>query len=72
MKEDKALFLAADNDLDGQLNLLEFRCFYTPEDYPHMKPTVLNGIMNRFDTNKDGKITFDEFIDERSKINYFN
>lgn len=71
LKEDKALFLAADIDKDGQLNQLEFRYFYTPEDYPHMKPTILSGVMNRFDTNKDGKITFEEFVGEKSKI-YLN
>lgn len=67
-EDEKQLFLAADVDKDGYLNKEEFRYFYTPEDYLHMKPVVLLGVMNRFDSDKDGKITFDEFIGDRSKI----
>jgi len=67
-EDEKQLFLAADVDKDGNLSKEEFRYFYTPEDYPHMQPVVLLGVMNRFDTDKDGKITFDEFIGDRSKI----
>lgn len=61
------MFVASDVDKDGQLSKTEFRYFYTPEDYPHMKPFIVNGIMNRFDTNKDGQITFNEFIGDRSE-----
>ncbi|XP_015363436.1 PREDICTED: calumenin-A-like [Diuraphis noxia] len=64
-EDEKQLFLAADVDKDGHLNKEEFRYFYTPEDYLHMKPVVLLGVMNRFDNDKDGKITFDEFIGDR-------
>ncbi|XP_060847895.1 reticulocalbin-2-like [Rhopalosiphum padi] len=64
-EDEKQLFLAADADKDNHLNKEEFRYFYTPEDYPHMQAIVLLGVMNRFDTDKDGKITFDEFIGDR-------
>lgn len=69
-KEEKELFLGADTDNDGQLSKTEFQYFYTPEDYPHMKPFLINGLMDRFDADKDGKVTFDEFIGERSIITY--
>lgn len=72
LKEDKTLFLAADTDNDGMLDELEFQYFYIPEDYPHMKPAILRGVMDRLDTDKDGSITFDEFIGDRSKIINFN
>lgn len=67
-EDEKQLFLAADVDKDNHLNKEEFRYFYTPEDYPHMQSLVLLGVMNRFDTDKNGKITFEEFIGDRSKI----
>lgn len=60
--------MGADIDNDGQLSKTEFQYFYTPEDYPHMKPFLINGLMNRFDSDKDGKVTFNEFIEERSMI----
>lgn len=66
--EEKIIFFAADLDKDNQLNKLEFRYFYTPEDYPFMLSALMEGVMNRFDTNKDSIITFDEFIFDRRKI----
>lgn len=69
-QEEKDLFLTADMNKDNQLNQEEFRYFYTPEDYPHMKPLIMNSVMNRFDVDKDGKITFDEFIGDRSNLFY--
>lgn len=69
-QEEKDLFLAADMNKDDQLNQEEFRYFYTPEDYPHMKPLVINSVMNRFDMDNDGKITSDEFVGDRSNAVY--
>ncbi|XP_025417774.1 calumenin-B-like isoform X2 [Sipha flava] len=66
-RDDRTLFYAADIDNDGKLNQLEFRYYYTPEDYPQMKPAVMVGVMRQYDSNKDGKITFDEFLDYRKK-----
>jgi len=63
--EEKELFLAADVDKDGRLSEIEFRYFYTPEDYSHMQPIVTQGIMNRFDTDKNKQISFQEFIGDR-------
>lgn len=60
--------MAADVDKDDLLSKIEFRYFYTPEDYPHMNLVVMDGVMNRFDTDKDGKITFEEFIADRSEM----
>ncbi|XP_025196696.1 calumenin-A-like [Melanaphis sacchari] len=64
-EDEKQIFFAADVNKDGHLNKEEFRYFYTPEDYPHMQSIILLGVMNRFDTDKDEKITFDEFIGDR-------
>jgi len=33
-----------------------------------MQPILVTGAMSRFDINRDGKISFDEFIGNRSKI----
>lgn len=70
--EEKDIFLAADLDKDNMLNQIEFRYFYTPEDYSHMSKVLTSGVLNRFDANQDGKITFDEFIDDRSEIFKFH
>lgn len=69
-QEEKDLFLAADMNKDNQLNQEEFRYFYTPEDYPHMKPLIMSSVMSRFDIDNDGQITFDEFIGDRSNLVY--
>ncbi|VVC46035.1 EF-Hand 1, calcium-binding site,EF-hand domain pair,EF-hand domain [Cinara cedri] len=61
-KEEKAYFIASDIDNDGQLSQVEFQYFNRPEIYPHMKPTIINCLMNIYDTNEDGQITSDEFI----------
>jgi len=57
--------LAADINKDGHLSEIEYRYFYTPEDYSHMQPIVAHGIMNRFDTDKNGQISFQEFVGDR-------
>lgn len=57
--------MAADINKDGQLDEIEFRYFYTPEDYLHMQTVVARGIMNKFDTDKNGQISFQEFIEDR-------
>lgn len=64
--------MAADSDNDGRLNKKEFRCFYTPEDYLHMKPVVIKDIMNRFDVDKNGKITFEEYVGDRGEICFYH
>lgn len=69
--EEKEIFLAADLDKDNKLSKIEFQYFYIPEDYPFMKSVLIAGVMKRFDINKDNKITFDEFIENRSKTNFF-
>lgn len=61
------MFKASDIDKDKQLNKMEYRCFYSPEDYPEMKPLIINGIMNRYDKNEDRKITFEEYVGKRCK-----
>jgi len=56
--------VAADMDSDGHLNETEFRYFYAPEDYLHMKPAVSRGILNRYDTDNNGYISFQEYVGE--------
>lgn len=62
----------ADINKDGKLNKNEFRSFYSPEDHDEMKSILVSGVMSRFDTNNDGKITFEEFSGSQSKILNYN
>lgn len=37
-----------------------------------MSKVLTSGVLNRFDADQDGKITFDEFIEDRSEIFKFH
>ncbi|XP_050427445.1 reticulocalbin-2-like [Adelges cooleyi] len=60
--DEKAIFNAADTDGDLKLSKVEFRSFYTPEDYPHMVPLIVKDVLNEVDLDNDGKVTLDEFL----------
>ena len=67
MEEDKILFEAADKDANGELNKEEFLSFTHPEEDAGMIKPVLRLTLNAKDQNKDGKISFQEYIGERGK-----
>jgi len=68
VKDFKDVFVHFDKDRDGQLTKLDFKacCASLGEDIPD---ETLNEVFNGYDQNKDGKISFDEFIDFMVKIN---
>jgi len=65
LKNDKDLFITADLNKDGKLNVKEFLAFTHPEEAPHMLDTILKQTLEEKDLNKDGFIDFQEYIGER-------
>lgn len=63
---DKARFTIADGNGDGLLEGDEVGAFVSPEYYPHMHKQVVHETMDEIDKNKDGFITFKEYVDDNS------
>jgi len=59
---DKRRWAAADLDSDGLLSKKEFVSFLHPEESVHMKDIVVYETMDDMDTDKDNKISMDEYI----------
>lgn len=59
------MWKAADRDGDGSLNTEEWAAFSNPEEHPAMLPLILEQTLRDKDTDKDGSISFQEFIGER-------
>ncbi|MCL4110292.1 UNVERIFIED_CONTAM: hypothetical protein GTU68_006569 [Idotea baltica] len=67
LQEDRQLFNAADENLDGRLNAKEFLAFSHPEEDPKMLPVILQQTLDDKDGDKDGIISFQEFIGDKGK-----
>lgn len=59
---DKRRWAAADVNGDGLLSKEEFVSFLHPEESVHMKDIVVYETMDDMDTDKDNKISMDEYI----------
>uniref|UniRef100_A0A0K0G3P3 Reticulocalbin-3 n=1 Tax=Strongyloides venezuelensis TaxID=75913 RepID=A0A0K0G3P3_STRVS len=62
--EDKNYFGAADLNNDNKLSKSEFYAFQSPEHHPHMHQVLIQHTMIEKDTNKDGKISLDEYLQD--------
>jgi len=67
MQEDYYLFKAADKDDNGNLDKKEFFSFTHPEEDLQMQPHVVQQILKDKDSNRDGALSFKEFIGDRAK-----
>jgi len=67
MEEDKILFQAADMNQDGKLDNKEYLAFTHPEEDPSMKPHVLRQVLEEKDDDKDGQLSFQEYVGVRGK-----
>ncbi|XP_017767396.1 PREDICTED: reticulocalbin-2 [Eufriesea mexicana] len=65
--DDKETFEAADINNDGYLEPEEFKAYTHPEETPRMFPLLLKQALDDKDTDKDGYISFQEFIGNRAK-----
>lgn len=59
---DKRRWAAADVDADGLLTKKEFIAFLHPEESIHMKDIVVYETMDDMDSDKDNKISINEYI----------
>lgn len=65
--DDKQTFEAADINKDGYLDSEEFKAYTHPEETPRMFPLLLRQALDDKDRDKDGSISFQEFIGNRAK-----
>lgn len=65
LREDRQLFNAADKNIDGRLDDMEFLAFSHPEESPDMLPIILQQTLEEKDTNSDGLIDFQEYIGDK-------
>lgn len=68
LKSDKKLFHAADLNRDGVLDETEYKRFCNPEDFADMLPILLANTLEDKDLNKDGLISFEEFVGNKGKM----
>jgi len=61
---DKRRFETADVDQSMGLDKQEYGSFLHPEDFDHMKMITVQETLEDLDTNKDGKIDVDEYIND--------
>lgn len=59
---DRRRWGVADQDLDDALTREEFTAFLHPQDHPTMRDIVLTETIEDIDTDKDGKVSIDEYI----------
>ncbi|XP_037804132.1 reticulocalbin-2-like isoform X2 [Penaeus monodon] len=68
LREDRQLFNAADKNIDGRLDDMEFLAFSHPEESPDMLPIILQQTLEEKDANNDGLIDFQEYIGDKGTI----
>jgi len=61
---DEPRFKLADKNADGKLDKDEFNSFLHPEHHDHMKPLIVKETINDIDTNKDGFISYEEYMND--------
>ncbi|XP_017769822.1 PREDICTED: reticulocalbin-2 [Nicrophorus vespilloides] len=65
MESDRIMWMAADANMDNILEGDEWIAFSHPEEHPAMLPVILNQTLKEKDTDRDGSISFQEFIGDR-------
>jgi len=67
LRDDKAMFTAADKNHDGLLDANEFISFTHPEEDEEMLPIIYEQTLAEKDKNGDKLIDFKEYIGDRGK-----
>lgn len=65
--DDRAMFEMADADKNELLNQEEYMMFISPEEHPAMLPLLLNQTLAEKDSNRDGVISFQEFLGDTGR-----
>ena len=68
---DKEKYERADKNKDGNLNEAEYSAFLHPYNHDHMRDLELKEILLDYDKNKDGAISFDEFLGDAEGYFFF-
>lgn len=69
LDEEERKFKAADVNKDGELDREEYVAFYHPYNYAHMHNIEVERVLREHDKDKDGLLSFKEFIGEGELIN---
>lgn len=64
LKRDQERWKAADLDGDNACTLEEYQAFLHPEEFDRMKDIVLDETINDMDTDGDGSLNLDEYIND--------
>lgn len=64
MERDNRRFKVADRNGDKKLDREEFASFLHPEETPYMREVVVEETMTDMDTNKDGFVTLEEYLND--------
>lgn len=67
INDDKETFEASDLNNDGYLDSEEFKAYTHPEETPRMFPLLLKQALEDKDIDKDGSITFQEFVGKKAE-----
>lgn len=66
LDEDRYLWKHADLNGDDLLDPVEFAAFHSPEEFERMYDPLVEQLLARRDTNKDGFVDFNEFIADQN------
>ncbi|KAK3711822.1 hypothetical protein QZH41_013229, partial [Actinostola sp. cb2023] len=69
MQEDEEKFKHADVNGDGGLDLSEYMSFYHPGDDERMSAFVIGHTLKKYDTDKDGALSKEEFFNSYKDLN---
>jgi len=64
INRDERRFKLADRDNDGSLTQEEFKAFVHPEEVSYMKEVIIQETMDDMDTDHDGKISINEYLND--------
>lgn len=71
IKADKQVFKAADKNQDGVLDREEYKRYCNPEEYGDMLPVLIQNTLEEKDINKDGFISFEEYVGDKGFYFFF-